>query len=69
MSRWEKRRAAVEPEIGHLKNDGRLGRNYLLGALGDMINAVLCGCGKEHPQASGVPVRNVRRSLPTPDGR
>ena len=45
MSRWKKRRAAVEPEIGHLKNDGRLGRNFLLGALGDMLNAILCGCG------------------------
>lgn len=46
MGRWEKRRAAVEPEIGHLKNDGRLGRNYLLGVLGDMLNAILCGCGQ-----------------------
>jgi IS5 family transposase len=46
MGRWEKRRAAVEPEIGHLKNDGRLGRNYLLGELGDMLNAILCGCGQ-----------------------
>lgn len=45
LSRWKKRRAAVEPEIGHLKNDGRLGRNHLLGALGDKLNAVLCGCG------------------------
>lgn len=44
--RWKKRRAAVEPEIGHLKNDGRLGRNYLLGALGDILNAILCGCGQ-----------------------
>jgi IS5 family transposase len=46
MGRWEKRRAAVEPEIGHLKNDGRLGRNHLLGALGDTLNAVLCGSGQ-----------------------
>ena len=46
MGRWEKRRAAVEPEIGHLKNDGRLGRNYLLGALGDTLNAILCGSGQ-----------------------
>jgi len=46
MGRWEKRRAAVEPEIGHLKNDGRLGRNYLLGALGDTLNALLCGSGQ-----------------------
>ena len=45
MSRWKKRRAAIEPEIGHIKNDGLLGRNFLAGALGDMINAILCGCG------------------------
>ena len=24
-----KRRSAIEPVIGHIKNDGRLGRNYL----------------------------------------
>ena len=36
----------MEPEIGHLKNDGRLGRNYLKGTLGDKLNAVLCGCGQ-----------------------
>jgi len=45
MGRWMKRRAAVEPEIGHMKNDGRLARNYLSGTLGDKINALLCGCG------------------------
>jgi len=46
MSKWKKRRAAIEPEIGHLKNDGRLGRNFLSGSLGDMLNAILCGCGQ-----------------------
>jgi len=33
----------VEPEIGHLKADGRLGRNFLKGMQGDAINAILCG--------------------------
>jgi len=28
-----------------MKNDGRLGRNYLLGQEGDRINAILCGAG------------------------
>jgi len=36
-----KRRAVVEPLIGHLKNEGHLGRNYLKGVEGDKINALL----------------------------
>ncbi len=36
-----KRRAAVEPTIGHLKNEHRLDRNQLRGPLGDSINAIL----------------------------
>jgi transposase, IS5 family len=36
-----KRRAAVEPAIGHLKNEHRLERNRLKGVGGDAINAVL----------------------------
>jgi transposase, IS5 family len=39
--RWMKRRAAVEPSIGHLKNEHRLERNRLKGVEGDAINAVL----------------------------
>ena len=38
-------RSAIEPVIGHMKNDGRLGRNNLLGMEGDKINAILCGAG------------------------
>jgi len=40
-----KRLNAVEPVIGHMKNDGRLGRNFLKGEEGDAINALLCGAG------------------------
>ena len=40
-----KRRSVVEPLIGHLKNEGHLGRNYLYGKLGDAINALLVGAG------------------------
>jgi len=36
-----KRRAAVEPIIGHLKSDYRLNRNYLKGKAGDHANVVL----------------------------
>ena len=39
--RWMKRRAALEPSIGHLKNEHRLERNRLRGTYGDAINAVL----------------------------
>ncbi len=45
LRRWLKRRSAIEPVIGHMKNDGWLGRNYLLGVEGDRINAILCGAG------------------------
>jgi len=41
MKREPKRRSAIEPMIGNAKNDGRLGRNYLLGHHGDIINALL----------------------------
>jgi IS5 family transposase len=45
LRKWLKRRCAIEPIIGHLKSDTRMDRNYLKGALGDNINALLCGCG------------------------
>ena len=35
----------MEPKIGHLKSDHRLDRNYLKGAVGDRVNAVLAGAG------------------------
>jgi len=40
-----RRRAAVEPIIGHLKEDHRMGRNYLAHSNGDAINAVLAAVG------------------------
>ena len=36
-----KRRAAVEPKIGHLKTDHRLSRNFYKGITGDSINVFL----------------------------
>ena len=35
------RRSAIEPVIGHLRNDFRLVRNYLKGTIGDTINLLL----------------------------
>lgn len=40
-----KRRAAIEPMIGHLKDDHCMGRNYLAHSRGDAINAVLAAAG------------------------
>lgn len=40
-----KRRSAIEPTIGHMKADGKLDRNWLKGAIGDAMHAVLCGAG------------------------
>ncbi len=38
--RWMKRRAAVEPTIGHLKQDCRLERNRLKSKIGDQMNVI-----------------------------
>lgn len=40
-----KRRAAIEPKIGHLKQDHRLSRNYYKGIKGDNINVMLAAAG------------------------
>lgn len=44
MRRWLRRRSRIEPVIGHLKADHRMGRNFLLGTYGDKINSILSGC-------------------------
>lgn len=36
-----RRRAAIEPIIGHVKNDHRAAKNFLKGTLGDQINFVM----------------------------
>jgi IS5 family transposase len=45
IRREMRRRAAVEPVIGHLKADHRMARNYLKGRHGDRANAVLAAAG------------------------
>lgn len=45
IKREMRRRSAVEPVIGHLKAEHRMGRNYLAGEEGDAINAVLAAAG------------------------
>ncbi len=41
----QKRRSAIEPIIGHLKHFGRMGRNYLKGVIGDIINPLISAIG------------------------
>ena len=43
--RWIKRRQAVEPVIGHLKQEHRLARCWLKGAQGDALNAIGAAAG------------------------
>ena len=45
IKRELRRRAAVEPVIGHLKAEHRMGRNYLWFRRGDAANAVLAAAG------------------------
>ena len=45
IRREMRRRAAVEPVIGHVKAEHRMDRNYLKGRDGDRINAVLAAAG------------------------
>lgn len=54
--RRQKRRNAVEPIIGHCKNDRKVGpRNWLLGKHGDQINAIA--------MAIGFNLRKILRSI------
>ena len=41
----QKRRSAIEPVIGHLKQYGRMGRNYLKGVIGDILNPLISAIG------------------------
>jgi len=45
IKRWLKRRTVIEPIIGHAKNDGLLGRNWLHGRTGDRSNTLLAAAG------------------------
>jgi IS5 family transposase len=51
--RWMKRRAAIEPSIGHLKNEHRLERNRLKGVAGNAINAILAAAAMNFHKLRG----------------
>jgi IS5 family transposase len=61
--RWMKRRAAVEPSIGHLKNEHRLERNRLKGIAGDAINAILSAAAMNFHKLLGAFWRTFLRRL------
>jgi transposase, IS5 family len=48
-----KRRAAVEPSIGHLKSEHRLERNRLKGTAGNAINAILAAAAMNFQKLLG----------------
>ena len=45
IKREMRRRSAIEPVIGHLKNEHRMDRNYLADRHGDVNNAILAAVG------------------------
>lgn len=45
IKKWWKRRSAIEPVIGHMKNENGLRKNKLKGKAGDELNAIFAGVG------------------------
>ena len=67
IKRELRRRAAIEPVIGHLKAEHRMGRNYLAHHAGDAVNAVLAGIkkpGVARRQAAMSAFDDIRRRQP-----
>ena len=67
--RWMKRRAAVEPSIGHLKNEHRLERNRLKGVAGDAVNAVLAAAAMNFQKLLRAAERKLLARIVTVLGR
>jgi IS5 family transposase len=61
--RWMKRRAAVEPSIGHLKVEHRLERNRLKGVADDALNAILSAAAMNFQKLLGASRRIFLRCL------
>ena len=45
------KRAGIEPTIGHLKTDHRLGRNFYKGVFGDAVNVILAAAAYNFKRA------------------
>ena len=61
--RWMKRRAAIEPGIGHLKCEHRMDRNRLKGTEGDQLNAILSAAGMNFRKLQRFAAAFLRRLL------
>ncbi len=55
------KRAGIEPTIGHLKTDHRLGRNFYKGLLGDAINVMLAAAAYNFKRAMRVLLRLLEK--------
>ena len=60
IKRELRRRSAIEPLIGHMKEEGHLGRCFLKGYAGDAANAILTAACPERSRRVG---HNFRRIL------
>lgn len=60
--RWYRKRNGIEATISHMKNDGWLGRNYLLGVMGNRVNALLAASGENLRKL----LRHLGRTADTP---
>lgn len=45
LAKWWNRRSAIEPIIGHVKQDHRMDRNHLRGQIGDELNVIFAATG------------------------
>ena len=61
-----RRRSAIEPKIGHLKSDHRMGRCFLARLAGDAINAVLAAAGSNLRKLLGLLRRAAGRFVFAP---
>lgn len=58
-----RRRASIEPVIGHLKHDYRMIRNYLKGSSGDSMNLLLSASAMNFKRVMNLWKRGIRVSL------
>lgn len=58
-----RKRAGIEPVIGHNKADHRLGRNFYWGLLGDSINVMLAAAGFNFKRVMNALLCLVRQTL------
>ena len=58
-----RKRAGIEPVIGHCKSDHRLGRNFYKGLFGDSLNAMLAAAAFNFKRAMRVLLRLFRGAL------